>query len=145
MPNKASNPHDEQTSAAAESLRAILNHPTFRGGNTQADWEKLRKRLEGVAQNLDEQGKTPEEIKEMREEQGLPDPNKTAAELVRESLDHDNVKSTRSVSSPGVPIPDNKVDLGKPVIPSQATTTARDAQEKAAKEADKKIADAGKK
>jgi hypothetical protein len=64
--SKKTNLHDEQTSAAADSLRAILKDPTFRGGNTERDMDSLRDKLEGIAKGLDEQGKTPEEVAKMR-------------------------------------------------------------------------------
>jgi hypothetical protein len=136
---KAPSLHDQQTSATAESLRAIINDHNFRGGMTERDTQALKDKLESIAKNLNEQGKTPDEIEEMRDEAGEPDPTKTAAELVREQFNaEDKANEKKNVVSPGQPV-DNTVDLGKPAVPSQASTTDRDNVEKTAKQADDKI------
>jgi hypothetical protein len=134
--------HDEQTSAAADSLRAVLKDPTFRGGNTQRDMDALREKLEGIAKGLDEQGKTPEQIAEMRAENGEPDPNKSSAELLRETIDNDPDASRnlegKNVSSPGTQLDskDTKVPMGEPAVKAQASTVDRDKAEVAKKTGD---------
>jgi type II secretory pathway component GspD/PulD (secretin) len=137
--------HDEQTSAAAESLRAAVRD--VRGGMTQADTEKFLQKIEGIAKSLDEQGKSEEEITALREERGEVDPMKTTAELVKETFEKDQKEGAaeRSISSPGIPGGDTREDLGKPRIPSAQSATTREAIEKTAKEADDKIKAAAKK
>lgn len=127
--------HDEQTTAAADSLRAILKDPTFRGGNTQRDMDSLREKLEGIIKGLDEQGKTPEQVAEMRAEKGEPDPNKSAAELLRETIDNDpdaarNLEG-KNVSSPGTAIDskDHKVNMGEPAVKAQDSSEDRNKAE----------------
>jgi hypothetical protein len=147
--SKKSNLHDEQTSASADSLRAILKDPTFRGGNTERDMDSLRDKLEGIAKGLDEQGKTPEEVAAMREAAGEPDPNKSSAELLRETIDNDpdaarNLEG-KNVSSPGTQIDskDHKVNMGEPAVKAQASTMDREKAE-VAKKAGDDVATAGK-
>lgn len=132
--------HDEQTSAAAESLRAAIRD--VRGGMTQAQTDTLLEKLEGIAKGLDEQGKTPEEVEEMHEANNEPDPTKTAAEMLLETIQSDpdaakNFKD-KNVSSPGVPggIATMK-DLGQPAVKAQESAENRDIVEKeASKKAD---------
>lgn len=133
--------HDEQTSAAAESLRAAIRD--VRGGMTQAQTETLLEKLEGIARGLDEQGKMPEEVEEMHEENNEPDPNKTAAEMLLETIqaDPDAAKNFagNNISSPGVPggITTQMKDLGQPAVKAQDSSENRDIVEKeASKKAD---------
>lgn len=136
MPHKPEkSAHDEQTSAAAESLRAAVRD--VRGGMTQAQTATLLEKLEGIAKGLDEQGKSAKEIEKMHEEAGEPDPNKSAAELLQETIEADkdaaeNLKD-KNVSSPGVPggIATMK-DLGQPAVKSTDSSKTRDEVEAAA-------------
>lgn len=171
--------HDEQTNHAADSIRAILSEESFRAGNTQRDMDALRDKLKALADNLEEQGKSEDEIEEIRQQRQdaaevvgktpteiealrkqreedkkagkstlAPDPNKSTAELLRETIDNDDEAKQnlegKNISSPGKPV-DSKVDLGKPAITSQASTKDRDAVEKAAKAGDDATRDAAKK
>lgn len=143
MAEKKTSLHDEQTSAAAESLRAIVRD--VRGGMTQRETEAMLEKIEGVAKGLDDQGKDPKELEKQREESNEPDPTKSAAELVRDTFAADGGDAKKSVSSPGIPGGSVKEDLGKPLVTSQASTKDRDAVEAAKVAGDKTVKDASKK
>jgi hypothetical protein len=148
MADKQRSEHDLKTSASAESLRGIINDPAFRGGATERDIQAIKDKLEAAAKQLDDQGKDPKELEKERAESNEPDPNKTAAELVRDAFNSEDPKNKdKNITSPGVPgrPVDNKVDLGKPAVTSQASTHDRDKVEAAAKKADDTIKDASKK
>lgn len=148
MPDKKKkNLHDEQTSASAESLRAAVKD--VRGGMTQRDTEILLEKIENIAKGLDEQGKTPDELEEIREERGEPDPEKTQAELVKETLEADKKadeekkaadkkaadEAAKNEAGKNEKNDPNANRLGIPEVTSQPTTAKRDAVEKTAHKA----------
>lgn len=144
MAESKTNLHDQQTTAAAESLRAAVRD--VRGGMNQRDTEAFLGKIESIAKDLDNQGKSEKELEKQREESNEPDPTKTAAELIRESFNaEDPANKNKNVSSPGQPVTPAKEDLGKPLVTSQASAKDRDAVETAKAKGDQSVKDASKK
>jgi hypothetical protein len=137
---------DDQNASTAASIRAAVSG--LRGGINQRDAEVIIQQIEGIARGLEEQEKTPEQLEELRLERGEPDPNKTAAELVKETFEADlkaegKKAKDQTLSSPAMD--PNSKRLGIPVVTSQPTTGQRDKVETAAKKADEDIKAAAKK
>lgn len=82
----------EQTPGAktAEGLRAVVkrNAEGLRSG-VDRDLKKFFDDIEAFAKSLEDEGKTEEQLAEEREKRGEPDPNKTAAELIAETIEKD--------------------------------------------------------
>lgn len=153
--------HDSQTNAAAESIRNLVKRHNLRSGVNQADIERFNQELEQIAVSLEEQGKSEQEVAEMREERGAAAPEqeqKTTAELVQQTIEESKKEDERRRKA-GEPIPGQPVAqpaappatgkpnvndpnanrLGLPATPSQPTTQKRDAVESTLKDADDKV------
>lgn len=162
---KTTNELDQQTSAAAESIRDLVKRHEVRGGMTQASVERFLDELEQIAAQLDEQGKSEKEVAKLREEQGKPTPEqeqKPVAEQVKETLEESEKEDERRKKAgepiPGQPQPETAVwgtrkpetdpnanRAGIPATPAQPTTGKRDAVETAAKKADDSVKKAAEK
>ena len=152
--------HDTETDQAAESIRALVVSHKLRGGLRQQDLDDFLSDLEKLAVSLEEQGKSPEQLEELRKarnpEGEEPDPNKTAAELVAETRQKEYEAEKKKAEEEGRPVPPEpskmptpSIDpyanrLGIPAVTSQPTTGQREAVEKTAKNADDATRNAGK-
>jgi hypothetical protein len=152
--------HDEQTNQAAESIRALVVNHKLRGGLRQQDLDAFLSDMEKLAVSLEEQGKTPEQLEEIRKSRNPEgeeiDPNKTAAELVAETREKEYEAEKKKAEEEGRPLPPEpgktptpSIDpyahrLGIPAVTSQPTTGQREAVEKTAKNADDATRNAGK-
>lgn len=158
---KSENKHDAETNQTAESIRALVVSHKLRGGLRQQDLDDFLSDLEKLAVSLEEQGKSPEQIEEMRkarrpEGEEQPDPNKTTAELVVETRQKEYEAEKKKAEAEGKPLPPEpgkaptpSIDpyanrLGIPAVTSQPTTGQREAVEKTAKNADDATRNAGK-